>query len=296
MAKIPWGPSVGGGSLKGEEKKKVRNLIDNLGTVLEKECEKNKINKFVFVIFKPFNLLAAVTKSNVILIFSPSTSGMPRQLWQDYTNEDPQTNSSDLLNSVQQQLGWSNISVVEFPSSIVNLDFEAQKPELVHTANQWIDNIVKETEKQARIVRINPIFQGRDFLIEKDLCFILMPFEEPFDTIYKKHIKPTVENKFRIERADNIFKSSVIIEDVWEYINKSQFIIADVTGKNPNVFYELGIAHTVGKEVVIITQNKDDIPFDLKHRRYFVYSNDTSGLQKLRTNLTNVMNELFPKS
>ena len=124
-----------------------------------------------------------------------------------------------------------------------------------------------------------------------------MPFDAKYEAIYNQVIKPTGEEKsLEVKRADDIFSVNPIISDIWENINKARVLIADVSGRNPNVFYELGIAHTVGKEVVIITQNKDDIPFDLKHRRYFVYSNDTSGLQKLRTNLTNAMSELFPKS
>ncbi|MCH7560157.1 MAG: hypothetical protein IIC67_02105 [Thaumarchaeota archaeon] len=119
-----------------------------------------------------------------------------------------------------------------------------------------------------------------------------MPFHEPFDTIYNEHIKSTIEKKFRVKRADTIFKSSEIIEDIWEYINKAKFIIADVTEKNPNVFYELGIAHTVGKEVFIITQNDEDVPFDVKHRRFFKYSNDEEGLKKLQKDLENAMQEL----
>jgi len=68
-----------------------------------------------------------------------------------------------------------------------------------------------------------------------------------------------------VERGDEIFGTQPIIEDIWESINSSEFIVADVTGKNPNVMYEIGMAHTVGKAVVIMTQNIDDVPFDLRH-------------------------------
>jgi hypothetical protein len=62
-------------------------------------------------------------------------------------------------------------------------------------------------------------------------------------------------------------------------------IVADVTGKNPNVFYELGLAHTIGKDVIIITQSDDDVPFDLKYLRYIKYVDNTAGWKTLAGNL-----------
>ena len=70
------------------------------------------------------------------------------------------------------------------------------------------------------------------------------------------------------------------MEDIWELINKSRIIVADVTGKNANVFYELGISHTIGKDYIVLTQNELDVPFDLKHRRYFKYTQITKMVGK----------------
>ncbi|MFC1935049.1 hypothetical protein ACFLXZ_01890 [Chloroflexota bacterium] len=113
-----------------------------------------------------------------------------------------------------------------------------------------------------------------------------MPFAEPFNRLYLEHIKPALETlNLRVMRADDLFAPAPIIEDIWEYINKAHFIVADVTGRNPNVFYELGIAHTVGKDVILLTQNKDDIPFDVSHLRYFEYNDNSEGWKKLKRNL-----------
>jgi len=148
--------------------------------------------------------------------------------------------------------------------------------------------LVEHAEREARIVKINPIFQRRDFLLEDDLCFVLMPFAEPFNRLYQEHIKPTLEAlNLRVIRADDLSAPAPIIEDIWEYINKACFIVADVTGRNPNVFYELGIAHTVGKDAIMLTQNKDDIPFDVGHIRYFEYADNSEGWKNLQRKLKN---------
>jgi len=292
MTKIAWdGICLSSGNLDNTNQEKIKKLIDNFGEALEEQCSKNNINKFVFPIFKPFNSFLAISKTKVIIIFSPA-SGMPNRQWHDLSDRIPEPTIHELAGAVQNQLGWTNLSFLEFPLNILDTSLEKRRPDLTIVASKWVDDVIKMSEKEQKIVRLNPIFHGRDFLIEDDLCFILMPFSEPFDTIYKKYIKPTVEKKFRIKRADTIFKSSEIIEDIWEYINKSKFIIADVTGKNANVFYELGMAHTVGKVVFIITMKKDDVPFDVKHRRSFEYSYTEQGLKKLKSDLKNAMNEL----
>jgi len=147
-----------------------------------------------------------------------------------------------------------------------------------------------QLEDQIDSVIINPIFQGRNFILDENLCFVLMPFRKQFNEIYQNHIKPVVEkNGFNVLRADDLFRTSSVMEDIWEYISKARFLIADVTGRNPNVFYEVGIAHTIGKNVILITQNKEDIPFDVKHIRFFTYSHDEKGLKKLESDLNNVI-------
>lgn len=60
-------------------------------------------------------------------------------------------------------------------------------------------------------------------------------------------------------------------------IDRSRIVVCDCTGRNPNVFYEAGIAHTLGREVILITQNGHDIPFDLRHLRYIPYLDNVEG-------------------
>ncbi|MBT9132343.1 MAG: hypothetical protein DDT32_00931 [Syntrophomonadaceae bacterium] len=65
---------------------------------------------------------------------------------------------------------------------------------------------------------------------------------------------------------------------VWHIIARARVVICDCSGRNPNVFYEVGIAHALGREVILITQSENDIPFDLRHIRYISYLNNNEGL------------------
>lgn len=131
---------------------------------------------------------------------------------------------------------------------------------------------------------------------EEDLCFIVMPFSiESLNIVYEDFVKPVLTDKchLRTQRGDDVFGSNVIMEDITKSIRKSRLIIADLTERNPNVFYEVGIAHALNKQVLLMTQSIEDVPFDLRHRRALVYEYSPRGCKKLETDLyENVQNML----
>ena len=107
-----------------------------------------------------------------------------------------------------------------------------------------------------------------------------MPFGGYFDGYWKDIIKPALEESgVTPVRADEIYSTGAIIEDIYSTILQSELCIADVTGKNPNVSYELGMAHTAQKPTILITQNISDVPFDYRHLRHIVYDPMVSGWQ-----------------
>lgn len=103
-------------------------------------------------------------------------------------------------------------------------------------------------------------------------CFVISPFGGYFDLYYRDVYRPAVlEAGLEAVRADDLFRASNILSDVWRLIRESRVLLADVTGKNPNVFYELGLAHAARKPVVIVTADIADVPFDLQPLRVLVY-------------------------
>lgn len=87
-------------------------------------------------------------------------------------------------------------------------------------------------------------------------------------------------------------KNSTIIQDIFELIYKSKIVIADFAGKNPNVMYEVRIAHTLGKLVIPIAQSVDDLPFDLRHHRALTYLPNGERLEELKKNLVNKLSSI----
>lgn len=117
--------------------------------------------------------------------------------------------------------------------------------------------------------------------IEPALASAMMPFDAGFTPAYES-IRQAADNAgLRCRRADDIWENAAIIQDVVALIDRSRVVVCDCSGRNPNVFYEAGIAHTLGREVILITQSEQDIPFDLRHLRYIRYLNNAEGLGAL---------------
>ena len=124
-------------------------------------------------------------------------------------------------------------------------------------------------------------------------CFVLMPFKEPFETYYRVIIKPAISGaNLDVKRGDSLFTPTPIMGDVWHMIQDAKVLVAELTEKNANVFYELGLAHAIGKSVILISETMDDVPFDLQQLRVILYDkNDPAWGNKLKTSLTNALQE-----
>lgn len=121
----------------------------------------------------------------------------------------------------------------------------------------------------------------------KPFIFVLMPFDEDLNDVYKLGIKSAAEEAGAYaERLDEQIFNEGMLERIFNQINKADVVVADMTGRNPNVFYEVGYAHALGKNIILLTKSADDIPFDLKHQQHLVYEGSISKLKEmLSTNI-----------
>ena len=172
---------------------------------------------------------------------------------------------------------------------------EYELKELINIATPFIKNNYKYIyQRRVGKMIINPIFKNRDTRVDEQKIFVIMPFTlEWSNRIWQKMIKPTIEKKGLVPvRADDLFGQD-IMEDIWSGILSARLVIADITNRNPNVFYELGIAHCLGKEVILLTQNKDDIPFDLNRYRHIIYQDNLDGYELLQNRLAVTLDVLI---
>ncbi len=142
-------------------------------------------------------------------------------------------------------------------------------------------------------MQFNPYAEGGPYTVKPDQCFAVMPYGQTWSDAVWREIKACCASQgLRAVRGDESLGSN-ILTDIWRELNQSRAIIVDVTANNANVMYELGLAHALKKDVILIAQNADDIPFDLRVYRHVLYEPGGAGSRALAPQLGRSLSELF---
>ena len=287
-----------GSNLDGQTREKIVQVFRLIDKEVEELTRARGVHPSRVRLRRPLHRCVLVGDEEVFVALSVHDIGVTTiEQLQDWAGKGPM-NLTTAVHLVERDLQFSDGFGFSFGRSTLELDGAELQEEAVRIAGHLWEDEVTYMEKLNKIVKIVPIFRGRDLLLDESLVFVLSPFTEMFSTIYEDHIKPTVESlrKLRCIRADDIYDNRPIIEDIWQCIVKSRIVVAELTGRNPNVFYETGIAHTVGKEVVLLTQSMSDVPFDLRHLRCVVYEYTPRGMSGLETTLKKTILNILSES
>lgn len=129
------------------------------------------------------------------------------------------------------------------------------------------------------------VFNLTDEPVNDNLVAVMMPFDAAFNPVYEVLKTAIGEVNMICQRADDIWENDHVVQDVVLLLCKAAIVVCDLSGRNANVFYEMGIAHTLGREVIPIAQSDADIPFDVAAIRRIKYLQNSEGLAKLSTDL-----------
>ena len=126
--------------------------------------------------------------------------------------------------------------------------------------------------------------------VKENTAFCLMPFNDRYSAIYQAIFYSCQAANYSCARSDEVYNPGNLLRQIVNMILDSSIIIALLDGQNPNVFYEIGIAHSIGKTVLLLAnkKNKDEIPFDLKSDRLLLYSDSSDLHEKLYETLKNM--------
>lgn len=155
----------------------------------------------------------------------------------------------------------------------------------VRFIQQLFDVSLTDITRKGVPIKSHPLFGDPidDFDHTWTDVFVIMPFRDKFNDVYQKAIKPAVKDAgYTVRRGDDFFSDQRIMDEVWSAIYHSKLCIVECSDNNPNVFYELGIAHMLGRPTIMIVESDDDVPFDIRDRRMILYNNNDNGLEELR--------------
>jgi hypothetical protein len=226
-------------------------------------------------------------------LFVQETAGQADQVAHVGTITSARMNGREIVLDYTYDMSIPAIPNIVLKGLAIDLDLEDFQFARTHWSVKDTD-LFRALLKNAQPRRQRPtVFQLAEFeSIEPRLVSAMMPFHPHFDAVYSTLKRTSEAAGLRCRRADDIWENPAVIQDVVSLIDRSNVVICDCTGRNPNVFYEIGIAHSLGREVILITQAEADIPFDLRHLRYVQYLNNGEGLNALSAKLLPRLSEL----
>jgi len=309
----------------------IKSIIDWFAVIVDMHRESYGIEKFETVVGKPFNCLIGQTDSKIVIGFtnymalrdsntldtfnhdsllSLSLEDAIMKMETQASNELGLKNyvfamldktlwyaAKDFLDSVYAEAEQKD----DFIISIVNKYVEHQDSTVLSYEYDILRSVIKyleDLDRRKKTMHIDPIFKADNLVIDPKMVFCALPFNDDRLEIFIEIIRPHLEtmdlNAIKISDVKSI--TGNIMENIWTYINKSRFVIVDISDKNPNVFYELGICHTVGKDTIIICDEdsfksdyKSKFPFDISGLNTIVYKNKGAGMIKLKEELGHVI-------
>lgn len=163
---------------------------------------------------------------------------------------------------------------------------------VLHTLRLSLTDLADSDPSQRLVV--SPVLQ-RIFATKYDSdILVFMPFSAELKPVYEDHLKAVARKVNKsIARADDFFTNNEITNEIWSALLNAKLVIADCTKRNPNVFYEIGLAHAIGKATILIAQNSEDIPFDLRHRKYLKYDLTPRGMKIFEKSLANTISTIL---
>ncbi len=197
-----------------------------------------------------------------------------------------------------RSLSWDD---PDYPGNAMQVlaSFIEQDPDNFLRIEQYVQSrfepaaeLVSSVEVGRRIYFTPSVFQAPETAVDPLLVAVMMPFESKLKPVYLAIKAAASEQGLSCKRVDDIWEHSTVIQDIFSLIFQSNIVVCDFTGRNPNVFYECGIAHTLGKAVIPIAQHDSDVPFDLRHHRYLPYLNNAEGLSELTAGLSSRLKTL----
>jgi hypothetical protein len=243
--------------------------------------------------FKPAGNLDLQLLSELPTLFVQETSGQQDQVAHIGRITRARINGPNLAIEYNYEIGIPSVPNSVLQAFRVDLDIEEFEFYRTHWAVKDVELyrvLLKNCQPRRPLPRVFRLAEHEN--IEPTLVSVMMPFDAEFNNVYAALRRTAEAVGLRCRRADDIWENPAVIQDVVSLIDRSKVVICDCTGRNPNVFYEIGIAHTLGREVILITQADGDIPFDLRHLRYVRYLNNGEGLTELSAQLQPRLSDL----
>ncbi len=188
--------------------------------------------------------------------------------------------------------GFEDPFIIQFPAGLLDLSTEQRQSTLEKVASEHIDSEFKRFMILLSLMRTRPIFGPTPPAMDGRSVLLLLPRQEGQKKSTEAIMNAVKANGLVAIEAEDIRKGKSAVREMWESLNRSGLVIADLAGPDAEVMYGLGIAHTVGKETILLLPQGSRYLTDIPKTHRVEYEDSDAGRARLTEQLTELLGSL----
>lgn len=278
------------GDMSTELQAKVDEILKEFMSAVDAISEDRHLQKGIARSQLPSSMAAILDRENLNIL----AQFHPENRFSTYIyNPDIAISPQKASTSAQWEFGFEDPFIIQIPSELLDKSPEERRPVLEKIAAEHIDSEFKRFFGLLSQLRTRPIFGTAPMTLDSRSAFVLLPSSERLNKNYAVIEKAVEENRVTLRLARDIREGRAAVRDLWESINGSRVIIADLTGPDPGVMYALGIAHTVGRDTILISPRGSKYLVDIPRTRRIEYRKSDMGREKLGKDLSAMLKSML---
>ena len=271
------------GEMEAELSAKVDKLIDEFMAIVNAMTEERHLQRGISRSQLPCSMVAILDKMCLSIL---AQFRLENRTASYYYRPDIALTPQQAANSAQWEFGFEDAFIIRFPAKLVEQSTEERHAALQKVASDHIDSEFLRLEQMISLMRTRPIFGPAAQSVGARTLLLLMPKDASLRKNENTILNASLANNLTIAEADDIRSGRSAVREMWYSLNQAAVIIADLTGAEGGVMYGLGIAHTLGKETILIHPQGSKYLTDIPRTYRIEYEDSDAGRAKLEEQLS----------
>jgi len=287
------GDRIKGGDMPTDLIDKVDGLFDQFMGIVDNLVEERKIQRGVVRSQNPSSIVAVLDKATLYILAQHHAGALSTM----YTyHPDKQISERTALSSARWEFGYEDPFMIVFPAVILDESERGRRDILRVIALAHVESEVQRALNLMSLMQIRPLFGHASYIVDDRLASVLVPLTDEGDDLYDEAVKPALERAGLISRRALEFgEDEDKLKAIWRDLCRSRMVVADLTGTDPLVMYELGIAHAVGKESLVLCKRGQcpKFPSQLILANFLEYDEGEEGMVELRAEMAEILHQIM---
>lgn len=269
--------------MEAEVSARVDNLLDEFMAIVDATTEERHLQRGIARSQLPCSMVAILDKKRLSILASFRLENATASY---YYRPDIAITHQQAANSAQWEFGFQDAFIIQFPAELLEQSTEERHAALQKAASEHIDAEYLRLEQMLSLMRTRPIFGPAAQPVGLSTLLLLLPQDANLRGNEKAILNASRANNLPIVEAEDIRSGRSAVREMWYSLNHAAVIIADLTGADGGVMYGLGIAHTLGKETILIHPQGSKYLTDIPRTYGIEYENSEAGRIKLEEQLS----------